>query len=81
MVTNTPTDGTKPRWSQEQWDQAVALIHKRKTSQGTIASPISMVQRQLLVSYTLGLAIVTEMENIGLISAPIDGGTVRRVLD
>ena len=81
MVMITPNDSTDSPWSPEQWDKAVSLIRKHKTSQGTIESPVSLVQRHLLVGYGLGLAIVTEMQRIGLISAAIDGGTVRQVLD
>ena len=77
----TPTDTTESPWSPEQWEQAVSLVRKHKTSQGTIESPISLVQRHLLVGYGLGLAIVTEMQRVGLVSAPIDGGTVRQVFD
>jgi hypothetical protein len=76
-----PYASTESPWSQEQWDQAVALIRKNTTSQGTIVSPVSLVQRHLLISYELGLAMVTEMQGVGLVSAPIDGGTVRQVLD
>lgn len=81
MVMITPNDSTEAPWSSEQWEQAVALIRKHKTSQGTIVSPVSLIQRHLLVGYGLGLAIVNEMQRIGLVSVAIDGGTVRRVLD
>ena len=81
MVMITPNDSTESPWSSEQWDKAVALVRKHKTSQGTIESPVSLVQRHLLIGYGLGLAIVTEMQRIGLVSAAIDGSTVRQVLD
>lgn len=76
-----PNASTESPWSPEQWDQAVALIRKNKTSQGTVVSPVSLVQRHLLVSHEVGLAMVTEMQRLGLVTAPIDGGTVRQVLD
>lgn len=81
MVMITPNGSTDSPWSSEQWEQAVSLVRKHKTSQGTIESPVTLVQRHLLVGYGLGLAIVTEMQRVGLISAAIDGGTVRQVLD
>ena len=81
MVMITPNDSTASPWSPEQWDKAVSLIHKYKTSQGTIESPVSLVQRHLLVGYGLGLSIVTEMQRVGLISAASDGGTVHKVLN
>ncbi len=81
MFVFKPNDSTEAPWSPEQWEQAVALIRKHKTSQGTIVSPVSLIQRHLLVSYELGLAMVTEMQRLGLVSAAIDGGTVRKVLD
>ncbi len=62
-------------------DAVIALMHSVGKADGTVAGPVSLVQRHFRLGYGAGLELVSRLEALGVLSGALDDSGRRKLLD